>query len=119
MTFRISIFCQWIIPFTIQKAAIRNPMSKPSSIYTEEQRRRTATATRKHGSQRILRKRVLILREVYHYPNKQRGALLWYHDHAMAITRLNVYAGLAGMYIIRERKEKQLKLPPESTTYRL
>ncbi|MDF0744873.1 outer spore coat copper-dependent laccase CotA, partial [Bacillus velezensis] len=50
-------------------------------------------------------------REVYHYPNKQRGALLWYHDHAMAITRLNVYAGLAGMYIIRERKEKQLKLP--------
>ena len=29
----------------------------------------------------------------------------------MAITRLNVYAGLAGMYIIRERKEKQLKLP--------
>ncbi|QOQ55664.1 outer spore coat copper-dependent laccase CotA [Bacillus amyloliquefaciens] len=50
-------------------------------------------------------------KEVYHYPNKQRGALLWYHDHAMAITRLNVYAGLAGMYIIRERKEKQLKLP--------
>ncbi len=50
-------------------------------------------------------------REVYHYPNKQRGALLWYHDHAMAITRLNVYAGLAGMYIIRERKEKRLKLP--------
>ncbi|WP_045508081.1 outer spore coat copper-dependent laccase CotA [Bacillus amyloliquefaciens] len=50
-------------------------------------------------------------KEIYHYPNKQRGALLWYHDHAMAITRLNVYAGLAGMYIIRERKEKQLKLP--------
>ncbi|OAZ67484.1 Spore coat protein [Bacillus siamensis] len=50
-------------------------------------------------------------KEVYHYPNKQRGALLWYHDHAMAATRLNVYAGLAGMYIIRERKEKQLKLP--------
>lgn len=50
-------------------------------------------------------------KEIYHYPNKQRGALLWYHDHAMAATRLNVYAGLAGMYIIRERKEKQLKLP--------
>ncbi|MEW4025276.1 copper oxidase [Bacillus siamensis] len=50
-------------------------------------------------------------KEVYYYPNKQRGALLWYHDHAMAATRLNVYAGLAGMYIIRERKEKQLKLP--------
>ncbi|WP_415273377.1 outer spore coat copper-dependent laccase CotA [Bacillus siamensis] len=50
-------------------------------------------------------------KEVYHYPNKQRGALLWYHDHAMTATRLNVYAGLAGMYIIRERKEKQLKLP--------
>ncbi|MBT2634511.1 multicopper oxidase family protein [Bacillus sp. ISL-26] len=50
-------------------------------------------------------------KEIYHYPNKQRGALLWYHDHAMAITRLNVYAGLTGMYIIREQKEKRLRLP--------
>ncbi|TFJ94145.1 multicopper oxidase family protein [Lentibacillus salicampi] len=51
--------------------------------------------------------------EVYHYPNRQRGATLWYHDHAMGITRLNVYAGLAGMYIIREEQEKYMHLPSE------
>ncbi|MEC1752043.1 outer spore coat copper-dependent laccase CotA [Bacillus mojavensis] len=50
-------------------------------------------------------------REVYHYPNQQRGAILWYHDHAMALTRLNVYAGLIGAYIIHDPKEKRLKLP--------
>ncbi|PSA89850.1 copper oxidase [Bacillus atrophaeus] len=50
-------------------------------------------------------------REIYHYPNQQRGAILWYHDHAMALTRLNVYAGLAGVYIIHDPKEKRLKLP--------
>lgn len=50
-------------------------------------------------------------REVYEYPNHQRATTLWYHDHAMGITRLNVYAGLAGMYIIRDRQEKALNLP--------
>ncbi|MFC4022437.1 multicopper oxidase family protein [Oceanobacillus longus] len=52
-------------------------------------------------------------REVYEYPNHQRATLLWYHDHAMGITRLNVYAGLAGMYIIRDWKEKALNLPAD------
>lgn len=36
---------------------------------------------------------------------------LWYHDHAMAITRLNVYAGLVGLYFIRDREERSLNLP--------
>ena len=36
------------------------------------------------------------------YPNRQPAATLWYHDHALAITRLNVYAGLAGYYLIRD-----------------
>jgi len=49
--------------------------------------------------------------EVYEYPNRQRATTLWYHDHAIGITRLNVYAGLAGMYIIREGYEKMLGLP--------
>lgn len=53
-------------------------------------------------------------RKVYDYPNNQRGATLWYHDHAMGITRLNVYAGLAGIYIIRDSEEKRLKLPSEA-----
>ncbi|WP_240374866.1 multicopper oxidase family protein [Bacillus piscicola] len=50
-------------------------------------------------------------REVYQYPNKQRATTLWYHDHAMGITRLNMYAGLAGLYIIRDNREKALGLP--------
>lgn len=49
--------------------------------------------------------------EVYEYPNHQRAATLWYHDHAMGITRLNVYAGLAGMYILNDKQEQSLKLP--------
>lgn len=49
--------------------------------------------------------------KVYEYKNQQRGTTLWYHDHAMGITRLNVYAGLAGMYIIRDREEAALGLP--------
>src|SRR5262245_4109187 len=33
---------------------------------------------------------------IYDYPNDQRAATLWYHDHAIGITRLNIYMGLAG-----------------------
>ena len=39
------------------------------------------------------------------YPNAQPAATLWYHDHAIAITRLNVYAGLAGYYLIRDSND--------------
>ncbi|HBR01969.1 MAG TPA: copper oxidase [Ruminiclostridium sp.] len=49
--------------------------------------------------------------KVYTYSNSQRPATLWYHDHTVGITRLNVYAGLAGMYIIRNEQEKALNLP--------
>jgi len=38
----------------------------------------------------------------YHYHNDQEATTLWYHDHAMGITRLNVYAGLAGFYLLRD-----------------
>ncbi|MBP7175317.1 MAG: multicopper oxidase domain-containing protein [Thermoclostridium sp.] len=48
---------------------------------------------------------------LYYYPNKQQACTLWYHDHAIGITRLNVYAGLSGMYYIRDRNEKKLNLP--------
>ncbi|GJP46202.1 hypothetical protein CLOM_g5514 [Closterium sp. NIES-68] len=36
------------------------------------------------------------------YPNSQPPALLWFHDHAMGLTRLNVAAGLAGLYLIKD-----------------
>lgn len=45
------------------------------------------------------------------YPNSQRATTLWYHDHALAITRLNVYAGLAGFYLLRDDEEDGLNLP--------
>src|SRR5699024_7849646 len=48
---------------------------------------------------------------VYTYTNHQPGATMWYHDHAIGITRLNVYAGLAGFYILRDALEKRLNLP--------
>ncbi|MFS0824588.1 multicopper oxidase family protein [Bacillus sp. 1P02SD] len=51
------------------------------------------------------------VKEVYHYPNCQRATTLWYHDHALGITRLNVYAGLAGFYILRDEEEEELHLP--------
>jgi spore coat protein A len=35
------------------------------------------------------------------YPNDQRATTLWYHDHTLGMTRVNVYAGPAGFYIIR------------------
>ena len=40
--------------------------------------------------------------EIYHYPNDQPATTLWYHDHALGTTRLNVYAGLAGFYLLRD-----------------
>jgi o-aminophenol oxidase len=46
-----------------------------------------------------------------HYPMDQRAALLWYHDHVMGITKLDVYAGLAGLWIVRDERERELGLP--------
>jgi spore coat protein A, manganese oxidase len=47
----------------------------------------------------------------YYYPNEQEAALLWYHDHAMGINRLNICAGMAGLYVIRDAFEESLNLP--------
>jgi o-aminophenol oxidase len=48
---------------------------------------------------------------VFHYPMDQRAALLWYHDHVMGITKFDVYAGLAGLWIVRDERERELGLP--------
>ncbi len=48
---------------------------------------------------------------VCHYPNRQDAATLFYHDHTMGINRLNIYAGLQGMYLIRDEAEDSLNLP--------
>jgi FtsP/CotA-like multicopper oxidase with cupredoxin domain len=38
---------------------------------------------------------------VFQYPNENRASTIWYHDHTLGMTRLNVYAGPAGFYLIR------------------
>jgi FtsP/CotA-like multicopper oxidase with cupredoxin domain len=48
---------------------------------------------------------------VFDYPMNQRAALHWYHDHVMGITKLDVYAGLAGLWIVRDGRERELGLP--------
>ncbi|GAA3357961.1 multicopper oxidase family protein [Saccharopolyspora gregorii] len=45
------------------------------------------------------------------HPNRQAAAALWYHDHAMAVTRWNVHAGLFGAYLLRDDRERALGLP--------
>jgi len=45
------------------------------------------------------------------YPNNQQAGYLWYHDHSLGVTRLNVYMGLAGLYFMRDSVESALNLP--------
>jgi spore coat protein A len=49
--------------------------------------------------------------DTYAYPNNQDAATLWYHDHALGLTRLNVYMGLLGFYLVRDPVENALGLP--------
>jgi spore coat protein A len=51
------------------------------------------------------------VKETYAYANDQRAATIWYHDHALGMTRLNVCAGLAGFYLLRDEWESSLGLP--------
>ncbi|MGI5324198.1 multicopper oxidase family protein [Actinomadura nitritigenes] len=48
---------------------------------------------------------------IYAYTNHERPAMLWYHDHAMGITSLNVYAGLAGLWRVDDPADDRLGLP--------
>jgi len=50
-------------------------------------------------------KGVTFVTNKYTYPNTQPATALWYHDHVLGETRLNIYAGLAGFYLIRGNPE--------------
>ena len=43
---------------------------------------------------------------IFIYNNRQPATTLWYHDHALGITRLNVMSGLAGFYLLREQGDE-------------
>jgi len=49
---------------------------------------------------------------VYEYPNTQEAATIWFHDHALGVTRLNVYAGLAAFYLLRDDEDTGLEDNP-------
>ncbi len=49
--------------------------------------------------------------KTYDYPNNQRAATYWYHDHTMDLTGDHVYRGLAAFYIIKDPAEGSLNLP--------
>lgn len=59
----------------------------------------------------------------YDYDIDQQAATLWYHDHALGNTRLNVYMGLAGFFLIRDDVEgalvQQAMLPGSDYEYPL
>src|SRR6266496_162772 len=40
---------------------------------------------------------------IYQYPNSQEATTLWFHDHTLGATRVNVYAGLAAFYFLRDQ----------------
>ncbi len=52
---------------------------------------------------------------VFHYPNEQPPTTLWYHDHALGITRINVMSGLAGFYLLRDSADTVAPLLPNGT----
>ena len=52
----------------------------------------------------------------FKYPNTQRATTLWYHDHTLGMTRVNVYAGPAGFYLIRGGPDDIVLDSRDSTT---
>ncbi len=48
---------------------------------------------------------------VFWYPNAQGPGTLWFHDHAMGMTRTNVYSGLEGFYLLRDPRSEPTDLP--------
>lgn len=54
---------------------------------------------------------------VYYYPNQQQPATLWYHDHALGMTRLNVMSGLAGYYLLRDSPATTTITTPNTTNF--
>jgi FtsP/CotA-like multicopper oxidase with cupredoxin domain len=49
---------------------------------------------------------------IYNYPNGQEATTLWFHDHSLGITRINVFAGIAAFYLIRDQFDTGLANNP-------
>ncbi|GJP48449.1 hypothetical protein CLOM_g7732 [Closterium sp. NIES-68] len=62
----------------------------------------TPTSSGEHGSEYKSRE--------HEYPNVQRATMLWYHDHTIGLTALNMVAGMAGLYVIRDPQGEERRL---------
>lgn len=60
----------------------------------------------------LLQKGPGFVSNVYQYPNRQEATALWFHDHALGSTRLNVLSGLAAVYLIRDARDTGLASNP-------
>lgn len=60
------------------------------------------TASGLHGSAYNTELQTEASSAVFYYPNAQPATTLWYHDHALGVTRINVMSGLAGFYLLRD-----------------
>jgi FtsP/CotA-like multicopper oxidase with cupredoxin domain len=65
-----------------------------------------------HGPDYNTYTRTLPNAQVFHYNNDQAAGTLWFHDHAMGLTRSNVYSGLAGFYFLRDSSDPIAALLP-------
>jgi spore coat protein A, manganese oxidase len=63
------------------------------------------TASGEHGPGYVSLSETNANSVVYRYPNSQEAATLWLHDHALGTTRVNVYAGLAAFYLLRDERD--------------
>lgn len=70
------------------------------------------TADGKHGPAYSTAVQTEANSAVDQYPNGQQPTTLWYHDHALGLTRLNVLSGLAGFYLIRNPDDATAQLLP-------
>ena len=73
----------------------------PEQWFTQNRGGRGGTGPRETGSD--------FVSSTTQYMNDQQSATLWYHDHALGITRLNVYAGLAGFYVLQDPERLALQ----------
>lgn len=48
---------------------------------------------------------------IYRYPNSQEGSPIWFHDHTLGATRLNVFCGMAGGYLVLDPPNDPKNLP--------
>ncbi len=68
----------------------------------------TATLTQMDPDMAMTPGMVMASSATYTYDNSQEATMLWYHDHSLGFTRLNVFAGLVGTYLIEDQNRRDL-----------